>query len=240
MAEITCDGNARTVDTGRCTEALIGMFVWAITTSGDLLCRGGVSAQNPAGDFWEEVCSENIHIVDVCASSSNCLWAITAQNTVLVRTVMNATDITCADWHTVETPSAMTGHLKQIESGRVSVWLLTDDGELFLRLGITSKNVLGDYWYQFGSDNGAMICWISVDKNDRLYAIKKMNANKNSASFTVVRTRDFEFVSEIYRRRQHALPKNKGRSAGKNNEQPVKIEWETGMTNFGCPQISVW
>uniref|UniRef100_A0A914ZTB6 Chloride channel protein n=1 Tax=Parascaris univalens TaxID=6257 RepID=A0A914ZTB6_PARUN len=169
------------------------LFVWAISTAGELLCRGGVSAKNPTGDFWEEVCSDG-RIVDICASSNNCIWAITTNNAVLVRMVNNAADITCTDWRTIEVPSSVTTKLKQVEAGRASVWILMDNGKLLLRIGICATNPFGEYWYELGNEENVRA--ISVDRNDRLYAIFESNKWQR----TLARCRDFEFVKRIYER----------------------------------------
>uniref|UniRef100_A0A183VD32 Peroxin/Ferlin domain-containing protein n=1 Tax=Toxocara canis TaxID=6265 RepID=A0A183VD32_TOXCA len=206
------------------------LFVWAVSTTGELLCRGGVSVKNPAGDFWAEACSD-MRMVDVCASSSRCVWALTTKNTILACTVDHAADIACADWRTVETPSN-ADNLKQIEAGKASVWLLTDGGQLFLRIGICAANILGEYWYQL--DNEEDIRAISVDKNDRLYAIIVSKNDKRHS--TLVRNRNFDFVKQIYARRDDMVT-----DKAKNKEKhTIRVEWETGLKNLDCITVSVW
>ncbi|KHN83943.1 Tectonin beta-propeller repeat-containing protein 1 [Toxocara canis] len=233
-ADIAC-ADWRTVETPSNADNLKQIeagkaSVWLLTDGGQLFLRIGICAANILGEYWYQACSD-MRMVDVCASSSRCVWALTTKNTILACTVDHAADIACADWRTVETPSN-ADNLKQIEAGKASVWLLTDGGQLFLRIGICAANILGEYWYQL--DNEEDIRAISVDKNDRLYAIIVSKSDKRHS--TLVRNRNFDFVKQIYARRDDMVT-----DKAKNKEKhTIRVEWETGLKNLDCITVSVW
>uniref|UniRef100_A0A914WUD5 Peroxin/Ferlin domain-containing protein n=1 Tax=Plectus sambesii TaxID=2011161 RepID=A0A914WUD5_9BILA len=140
------------------------LLVWAVTVTGDLLCRQGVTSATPAGSAWKQVICDK-RIVDICAGPNYHIWAVTSAGEALLRYCANFADITKCAWKCI--PSSFK--LKQIAVGANVVWGLDSKGDLYERTAVSSATPEGESWIYAYSD----VQTVTTDSSGNLYALLK-------------------------------------------------------------------
>ncbi|KAJ8308680.1 hypothetical protein KUTeg_013554 [Tegillarca granosa] len=57
-------------------------YVWALNPNGEILCRYGVTKENPGGDYWRQIPGI---FVQISTSQNDKLWAISREGKIFKR-----------------------------------------------------------------------------------------------------------------------------------------------------------
>ncbi|KAJ0057955.1 hypothetical protein NL108_007171, partial [Boleophthalmus pectinirostris] len=165
--------------------------VWAISEKGDVLCRLGVSPQNPAGSSWLHVGTDQ-PFKSVSIGGANQVWAIAKDGSVFYRgsvspqnpagqiTIINCVFVKCLCnhslnniaapptgecWYHIPSPPRQT--LKQLSVGRTSVFAVDENSNLWYRQGLTPSYPQGSAWELISSN----VTKVSVGPLDQVWTI---------------------------------------------------------------------
>lgn len=119
------------------------VVVWALAAAGQAMLRTGVTKQNPTGNKWEHVTS------DQALSSISCgpffqVWATGKNGCAYWRMGIKETNLQGEKWFCVEPPSG--AQLKVISVGPLGVWALDFNGKLYVRKEVTHVFPEGTHW----------------------------------------------------------------------------------------------
>ncbi|XP_006889825.1 PREDICTED: tectonin beta-propeller repeat-containing protein 1 [Elephantulus edwardii] len=150
--------------------------LWAISDTGDVLCRLGVSELNPAGLSWQHVSTNQPFI---CISVGACyqVWAVAHDGSAFYRGSVSPSQPAGDSWYHV--PSPRKQHLKQVSVGYTSVFALDENGNLWYRQGIVPSYPQGSSWEHVSNN----VHQVSVGPLDQVWVI----ANKVQGSHSLSR-----------------------------------------------------
>lgn len=140
------------------------MPVWAISEKGDVLCRIGVSPENPAGSSWLHVGTDQ-PFKSVSIGGANQVWAIAKDGSVFYRGSVSPENPAGECWYHIQSPPRQT--LKQLSVGRTSVFAVDENGNLWYRQGLTPSYPQGSAW-ELISNNATKV---SVGPLDQVWTI---------------------------------------------------------------------
>ncbi|XP_053193929.1 tectonin beta-propeller repeat-containing protein 1 isoform X1 [Scomber japonicus] len=138
--------------------------VWALSEKGDVLCRLGVSPQNPAGSSWLHVGTDQ-PFKSISIGGANQVWAIAKDGAVFYRGSVSPQNPAGECWYHIPSPSKQT--LKQLSVGRTSVFAVDENSNLWYRQGLTPSYPQGSAW-ELISNN---VTKVSVGPLDQVWII---------------------------------------------------------------------
>ncbi|XP_051989161.1 tectonin beta-propeller repeat-containing protein 1-like [Xyrauchen texanus] len=138
--------------------------LWAISVKGDVLCRLGVTTDNPAGNSWLHVGTDQ-PFKSICIGGGHQVWAITRDGAVFYRGSVSAHNPAGECWYHISSPLRQT--LKQVSVGRTSVYAVDENSNLWYRQGLTPSYPQGSAWELISSN----VCKVSVGPLDQVWII---------------------------------------------------------------------
>uniref|UniRef100_A0A3Q3GQ88 Tectonin beta-propeller repeat-containing protein 1 n=1 Tax=Labrus bergylta TaxID=56723 RepID=A0A3Q3GQ88_9LABR len=139
--------------------------VWALNDKGDVLCRLGVSPQNPAGSSWLHVGTDQ-PFKSISIGGANQVWAIAKDGAVFYRGSVSPQTLQVREcWYHIPSPLRQT--LTQLSVGRTSVFAVDENSNLWFRQGLTPSYPQGSAW-ELISNN---VTKVSVGPLDQVWII---------------------------------------------------------------------
>ncbi|XP_041828608.1 tectonin beta-propeller repeat-containing protein 1 isoform X1 [Melanotaenia boesemani] len=138
--------------------------VWALSDKGDVLCRLGVSPQNPAGSSWLHVGTDQ-PFKSISIGGANQVWAIAKDGAVFYRGSVSPQNPAGECWYHIPSPPRQT--LRQLSVGRTSVFAVDENSNLWYRQGLTPSYPQGSAW-ELISNN---VTKVSVGPLDQVWII---------------------------------------------------------------------
>ncbi|XP_065540458.1 tectonin beta-propeller repeat-containing protein 1 isoform X6 [Lathamus discolor] len=141
--------------------------LWAISDKGDVLCRLGVTQQNPAGTSWLHVGTDQ-PFISISVGAFYQVWAIARDGSAFYRGSVSQKKPAGDCWYHI--PSPQKQKLKQVSVGRTSVFVLDKNGNLWYRQGITPSYPQGSTWDHVSNNIRKMSIgpldqvWVIADK----------------------------------------------------------------------------
>uniref|UniRef100_A0A3Q2NRW5 Tectonin beta-propeller repeat-containing protein 1 n=1 Tax=Fundulus heteroclitus TaxID=8078 RepID=A0A3Q2NRW5_FUNHE len=117
--------------------------VWALSDKGDVLCRLGVSPQNPAGSSWLHIGTDQ-PFKSISIGGANQVWAIAKDGAVFYRGSVSPQNPAGECWYHI--PSPPRQNLRQLSVGRTSVFAVDENSNLWYRQGLTPSYPQGSAW----------------------------------------------------------------------------------------------
>uniref|UniRef100_A0A1A7X5Q0 Tectonin beta-propeller repeat-containing protein 1 n=2 Tax=Iconisemion striatum TaxID=60296 RepID=A0A1A7X5Q0_9TELE len=117
--------------------------VWALSDKGDVLCRLGVTPQNPAGSSWLHVGTDQ-PFKSISIGGANQVWAIAKDGAVFYRGSVSPQNPAGECWYHIPSPPRQT--LRQLSVGRTSVFAVDENSNLWFRQGLTPSYPQGSTW----------------------------------------------------------------------------------------------
>ncbi|XP_035036105.2 tectonin beta-propeller repeat-containing protein 1 isoform X3 [Hippoglossus stenolepis] len=138
--------------------------VWAVSDKGDVLCRLGVSPQNPAGSSWLHVGTDQ-PFKSISIGGANQVWAIAKDGAVFYRGSVSPQNPAGECWYHIPSPLRQT--LRQLSVGRTSVFAVDENSNLWYRQGLAPSYPQGSAW-ELISNN---VTKVSVGPLDQVWII---------------------------------------------------------------------
>ncbi|XP_056607970.1 tectonin beta-propeller repeat-containing protein 1 isoform X1 [Triplophysa dalaica] len=138
--------------------------LWAISEKGDVLCRLGVTADNPAGNSWLHVGTDQ-PCKSISIGGGHQVWAIARDGAIFYRGSVSAHNPAGECWYHIPSPPRQT--LKQVCVGRISVYAVDENSNLWYRQGLTPSYPQGSAWELISSN----VCKVSVGPLDQVWII---------------------------------------------------------------------
>uniref|UniRef100_UPI0037E95D12 tectonin beta-propeller repeat-containing protein 1 n=1 Tax=Semicossyphus pulcher TaxID=241346 RepID=UPI0037E95D12 len=138
--------------------------VWALSDKGDVLCRLGVSPQNPAGSSWLHVGTDQ-PFKSISIGGANQVWAIAKDGAVFYRGSVSPQNPAGECWYHIPSPLRQT--LRQLSVGRTSVFAVDENSNMWYRQGLTPSYPQGSAW-ELISNN---VTKVSVGPLDQVWTI---------------------------------------------------------------------
>ncbi|XP_051905239.1 tectonin beta-propeller repeat-containing protein 1 isoform X2 [Hippocampus zosterae] len=138
--------------------------LWALSDKGDVLCRLGVTPQNPAGSSWLHVGTDQ-PFKSISIGGASQVWAIAKDGAVFYRGSVSPQNPAGECWYHIPSPSQQT--LRQLSVGRTSVFAVDENGNLWYRQGLTPSYPQGSAW-EVISNNATKV---SVGPLDQVWMI---------------------------------------------------------------------
>ncbi|XP_077388512.1 tectonin beta-propeller repeat-containing protein 1 isoform X2 [Festucalex cinctus] len=138
--------------------------LWALSDKGDVLCRLGVTPQNPAGSSWLHVGTDQ-PFKSISIGGANQVWAIAKDGAVFYRGSVSPQNPAGECWYHIPSPSRQT--LRQLSVGRTSVFAVDENSNLWYRQGLTPSYPQGSAW-ELISNN---VTKVSVGPLDQVWMI---------------------------------------------------------------------
>ncbi|XP_049416326.1 tectonin beta-propeller repeat-containing protein 1 [Epinephelus fuscoguttatus] len=138
--------------------------VWALSDKGDVLCRLGVSPQNPAGSSWLHVGTDQ-PFKSISIGGANQVWAIAKDGAVFYRGSVSPQNPAGECWYHIPSPLRQT--LKQLSVGRTSVFAVDENSNLWYRQGLTPSYPQGSAWEPISNN----VTKVSVGPLDQVWII---------------------------------------------------------------------
>uniref|UniRef100_A0A8C2QA54 Tectonin beta-propeller repeat containing 1b n=1 Tax=Cyprinus carpio TaxID=7962 RepID=A0A8C2QA54_CYPCA len=138
--------------------------VWAISEKGDVLCRLGVTTNNPSGNSWLHVGTDQ-PFKSICIGGGHQVWAIARDGAVFYRGSVSAHNPAGECWYHIPSPPKQT--LRQVSVGRTSVYAVDENSNLWYRQGLTPSYPQGSAWELISSN----VCKVSVGPLDQVWII---------------------------------------------------------------------
>ncbi|XP_068575081.1 tectonin beta-propeller repeat-containing protein 1 isoform X3 [Cebidichthys violaceus] len=138
--------------------------VWALSDKGDVLCRLGVSPQNPPGSSWLHVGTDQ-PFKSISIGGANQVWAIAKDGAVFYRGSVSPQNPAGECWYHIPSPPRQT--LRQLSVGRTSVFAVDENSNLWIRQGLTPSYPQGSAW-ELISNN---VTKVSVGPLDQVWII---------------------------------------------------------------------
>ena len=111
------------------------LLVWAVTISGKVFVRQGVTTTCPEGSGWLPIpIPEKCEVNQISVGPTGLVWAITWHGKSLVRSGVTRLEPTGTSWCVVDAPTGNT--LTHVSVGENVVWALTRDNRVWFRNGI--------------------------------------------------------------------------------------------------------
>nr|XP_061830301.1 tectonin beta-propeller repeat-containing protein 1-like isoform X3 [Nerophis lumbriciformis] len=138
--------------------------LWALSDKGGVLCRLGVTTQNPAGTSWLHVGTDQ-PFKSISIGGANQVWAIAKDGAVFYRGSVSPHNPAGECWYHIPSPSRQT--LRQVSVGRTSVFAVDENCNLWYRQGLTPSYPQGSAW-ELISNN---VTKVSVGPLDQMWII---------------------------------------------------------------------
>ncbi|XP_063761048.1 tectonin beta-propeller repeat-containing protein 1 isoform X2 [Eleginops maclovinus] len=117
--------------------------LWALSDKGEVLCRLGVSPQNPEGSSWLHVGTDQ-PFKSISIGGANQVWAIAKDGAVFYRGSVSPQNPAGECWYHIPSPPKQT--LRQLSVGRTSVFAVDENSNLWYRQGLTPSYPQGSAW----------------------------------------------------------------------------------------------
>uniref|UniRef100_A0A8C7QG11 Tectonin beta-propeller repeat-containing protein 1 n=1 Tax=Oncorhynchus mykiss TaxID=8022 RepID=A0A8C7QG11_ONCMY len=138
--------------------------VWGLSDKGDVLCRLGVTPQNPAGSSWLHVGTDQ-PFKSISIGGGHQVWAIARDRAVFYRGSVSARNPAGECWYHIPSPPKQS--LRQLSVGRTSVYAVDENSNLWYRQGLTPSYPQGSAW-ELLSNN---VTKVSVGPLDQVWVI---------------------------------------------------------------------
>ncbi|XP_030645886.1 tectonin beta-propeller repeat-containing protein 1 [Chanos chanos] len=138
--------------------------VWAVSEKGDVLCRLGVTPQNPSGTSWLHVGTDQ-PFKSISIGGGHQVWAIARDGAVFYRGSVSVQNPAGECWYHIPSPPRQT--LRQVSVGRTSVYAVDENNNLWYRQGLTPSYPQGSAW-ELISNN---VSKVSVGPLDQVWII---------------------------------------------------------------------
>ncbi|KAM9471956.1 tectonin beta-propeller repeat-containing protein 1 isoform 1-T3 [Salvelinus alpinus] len=138
--------------------------VWGLSDKGDVLCRLGVTPQNPAGSSWLHVGTDQ-PFKSISIGGGHQVWAIARDRAVFYRGSVSASNPAGECWYHIPSPPKQS--LRQLSVGRTSVYAVDENSNLWYRQGLTPSYPQGSAW-ELISNN---VTKVSVGPLDQVWVI---------------------------------------------------------------------
>uniref|UniRef100_A0A6Q2XQ74 Tectonin beta-propeller repeat-containing protein 1 n=1 Tax=Esox lucius TaxID=8010 RepID=A0A6Q2XQ74_ESOLU len=138
--------------------------VWALSDKGDVLCRLGVTPENPAGSSWLHVGTDQ-PFKSISIGGGHQVWAIAWDGAVFYRGSVSASNPAGECWYHIPSPPRQS--LRQLSVGRTSVYAVDENSNLWYRQGLTPSYPQGSAW-ELISNN---VTKVSVGPLDQVWVI---------------------------------------------------------------------
>ncbi|XP_068100674.1 tectonin beta-propeller repeat-containing protein 1 isoform X2 [Hyperolius riggenbachi] len=155
------------ISPGRVAKDDEPIVLWAISNKGDVLCRMGVTKQNPAGSSWLHVGTDQ-PFVSVSVGGGFQVWAIARDGSAFYRGSVSPSQPAGDCWYHI--PSPQKQKLQQVSVGQTSVFVVDENGNVWFRQGTTPSYPQGSSW-EHVSNNIRKVCvgpldqvWVIADK----------------------------------------------------------------------------
>ena len=110
-------------------------FVWAVTVTGRVYVRHGVTIACPEGSGWLHIpIPDKCEVSQINVGPTGLVWAVTWHGKALVRTGVTRLDPNGVGWSTVDAPEGNV--LTHVGVGENVIWALTRDKRIWFRNGI--------------------------------------------------------------------------------------------------------
>ncbi|NWI51073.1 TCPR1 protein, partial [Calyptomena viridis] len=149
--------------------------LWAISDKGDVLCRLGVTQQNPAGTSWLHVGTDQ-PFISISIGAFYQVWAVARDGSAFYRGSVSAAKPAGDCWYHI--PSPQKQKLKQVSVGRTSVFVLDTNGHLWYRQGITPSYPQGSAWAHVSNN----VRRVSVGPLDQVWVVADKVQGSHSLS----------------------------------------------------------
>ncbi|XP_074648382.1 tectonin beta-propeller repeat-containing protein 1-like [Tubulanus polymorphus] len=147
--------------------------VWAISQDCSVLCRMGVTRNNPQGEYWQHVATDQ-PFVSISVGGNYRIWAICKDGSAYFRNGVTRVNPLGSCWFHVILPSSGS-KLQQISVGRTQVWAVDETGGLWFRKDITITYPEGTKWISVCRN----IDKVSVGPEDQVWAIASEIGHKS-------------------------------------------------------------
>ncbi|XP_033998258.1 tectonin beta-propeller repeat-containing protein 1 isoform X3 [Trematomus bernacchii] len=138
--------------------------LWALSDKGDVLCRLGVSPQNPEGSSWLHVGTDQ-PFKSISIGGANQVWAIAKDGAVFYRGSVSPQNPAGECWYHIPSPPRQT--LRQLSVGRTSVFAVDENSNLWIRQGLTPSYPQGSAWELISNNVGK----VTVGPLDQVWII---------------------------------------------------------------------
>ena len=110
-------------------------LVWAVTVTGKVYVRQGVTSTCPEGSGWLHIpVPDKCEVNQISVGPSGLVWAVTWHGKALVRTGVTRLEPNGAGWSIVDAPDGNA--LTHVGVGENVIWALTRDKRIWFRNGI--------------------------------------------------------------------------------------------------------
>ncbi|KAJ7989723.1 hypothetical protein DPEC_G00307480 [Dallia pectoralis] len=138
--------------------------VWALSDKGDVLCRLGVTYQNPAGSSWLHIGTDQ-PFKSISIGGGHQVWAIAKDGAVFYRGSVSASNPAGECWYHIPSPPKQC--LRQLSVGRTSVYAVDENSNLWYRQGLTPSYPQGSAWDLISNN----VTKVSVGPLDQVWVI---------------------------------------------------------------------
>ncbi|XP_043945647.1 tectonin beta-propeller repeat-containing protein 1 [Protopterus annectens] len=149
--------------------------VWGISNKGDVLCRIGVTKQNPSGTSWLHVGTDQ-PFVSVSIGVFYQVWAIARDGSAFYRGSVTSENPAGDCWYHILSP--LKQKLKQLSVGRTTVCAVDESCNLWFRQGITPSYPQGSSWEHISTN----VRKVSVGPLDQIWIIADKVQGSHSLS----------------------------------------------------------
>ncbi|XP_067673627.1 tectonin beta-propeller repeat-containing protein 1-like isoform X2 [Haliotis asinina] len=150
------------------------VVLWAVGTNGNVLSRLGVTMENPQGDSWIHIATDQ-PFEAVSVGGTHRVWALARDGSAWYRPGVTQYNISGTCWLQVVPPPPSGCLLRHISVGATAVWAVDTRGNLWFRHDITGTFPEGTRWgYVCNSVRS-----VSAGPQDQVWIIADSNFMKN-------------------------------------------------------------
>ncbi|XP_046351309.2 tectonin beta-propeller repeat-containing protein 1-like [Haliotis rufescens] len=150
------------------------VVLWAVGTNGNVLTRLGVTMENPQGDSWIPVATDQPFRA-VSVGGTYRVWALAMDGSAWYRPGVTKYNIAGTCWLQVVPPPPPGCLLKHISVGTTAVWAVDTRGNLWYRQEITETFPEGTRWGYVSNS----VKFVSVGPQDQVWIVTDSNFMKN-------------------------------------------------------------
>ncbi|XP_064478483.1 tectonin beta-propeller repeat-containing protein 1-like [Ornithodoros turicata] len=162
IGDVTLKSISLQMDYGSTSQGSVAL--WAVTTDGRVLYRGGVTRQCPQGELWRHVPFE-VDFESISVGSGSLVLAIDRHGIGYVRRGISDAEPIGTIWSEVQPPKG--SRLTQVSAGRSGVCAVDALRRLWYHADVTQTVPGGNTWHLVSED----VSRVSVGPNDQVWAI---------------------------------------------------------------------
>ncbi|XP_064478481.1 tectonin beta-propeller repeat-containing protein 1-like isoform X2 [Ornithodoros turicata] len=162
IRDVTLKSISLQMDYGSTSQGSVAL--WAVTTDGRVLYRGGVTRQCPQGELWRHVPFE-VDFESISVGSGSLVLAIDRHGIGYVRRGISDAEPIGTIWSEVQPPTG--SRLSQVSAGHSGVCAVDTVRRLWYHADVTQTVPEGDTWHLVSEG----VSRVSVGPNDQVLAI---------------------------------------------------------------------